>query len=66
MTNKLEIPYEVADGITLTVLKRQLSYLKKELKDHDKKGKWMHPEDVENSRSHLIPSFETIIKYFGG
>lgn len=65
-SKELTIPYEVADRIALAVMKDQLKYLEKELRDHDKKGEWLHPEDAENSRQHLIPSLKTLIKYFGG
>lgn len=66
MSKGLEIPYEVADGITVAVLKDQLSYLVEELRLHDEEGEWLHPEDAEMSRQHLIPSLKCIIDYFGG
>lgn len=66
MSNKLEIPYEVADGIALTVMKDQLEYLEEELRLYYDEGKWMHPEDVKNSKHELIPAFKVLIKYFGG
>lgn len=66
MNKGLNIPWEVADGITLATLKDQREYLVKELYNYEKEGQWMHPEDAENSRLHLIPALDTIIKYFGG
>lgn len=64
--SKLEIPYEVADGITLAVLKDHLFYLEKELKDHVENESYMHPEDVIKSRGEYIPALKVLIKFFGG
>jgi hypothetical protein len=61
----LNIPYEVADGITLAVLQDQLKYLKEELREYKEDEKYMHPEDVANSVK-LIPALELIIHHFGG
>lgn len=63
---KIDLPFEIADGIVVAILKDQLDYLKKELKDHKKKGSYMHPEDVYESEHKLIPSLKIVIKYFGG
>lgn len=63
---KLEIPYEVADGIALAVMQDHLEYLTEELRKHDEEGQWMHPEDSEISRQHLIPALKYLIHYFGG
>jgi len=63
--NGLEIDYETADRITVLCLKDQLSYLKKELHDHQYESQWMHPEDVANSVK-LIPALELLIDYYGG
>lgn len=60
------IPWEVADGITLSTLKDQLESAEKSLSQHDKKKSWMHPEDIVNYRENLIPALKTIINYFGG
>jgi len=62
----LRIPYEVADGIAVAVLKDQLSYLKEEVRLHVEDGQYMHPEDYEESVTKLIPALELIIPYFGG
>lgn len=62
---EITIPYDVADGIVLTVLQDQLDFLKNELVEH-KKGAWMHPEDVYESEYEMIPALETLIRYFGG
>ncbi len=62
----LRIPYEVADGIAVAVLKDQLSYLKEEVRLHVENGQYMHPEDYEESVTKLIPALELIIPYFGG
>lgn len=63
---ELTIPYDVADKIAVTVMEDHLSYLKEEIKNHTENGEWMHPEDYHNSMTKLIPSLETLIKYFGG
>lgn len=63
---KIELPFEVADGFVVAVLKEQLSYLKEELRQHREEGKWLHPEDAYESEFKLIPAHETLIKYFGG
>ena len=69
----LEIPYEVADGITLATLKDYRKYLKSELKQWRKNpksetnpdGYWLHPEDVTiNIR--VIDALDLIIKQYGG
>lgn len=62
----LRIPHEVADGITVAVLKDQLSYLKEEVRQHIEDGQYMHPEDYEESVTKLIPALELIIPFFGG
>ena len=62
----IEIPWEVADGITLATLKDQLESAEKSLRQYEKKKSWMHPEDVVNYRENLIPALKTIIHYFGG
>jgi hypothetical protein len=62
----LEIPFEVADKITLACLQDQRNYLIEEVRLHLEEGQWMHPEDYHNSMTKLIPALETIIQYFGG
>ena len=67
MPNKgLEIPFEVADGIAVAVMKDHLGYLEEELRLYEEEGKWMHPEDAEKSRLHLTPPLKCLIDYFGG
>lgn len=63
---KLEIPYEIADGITLATLQDQHKYLKEELRAHLEDGAYLHEEDAYNSQFKLIPALELIINYFGG
>lgn len=63
---EMSIPFEVADGITLANMQGHLKLLKKELKDYDAGNFWMHPEDAEIFRLHLIPSLKTLIEYYGG
>jgi len=62
---KIELDGETADKITVLNLKDYLKYLRKELKDHNKKGEYMHPDDVAETME-LIPALELIIKNFGG
>jgi hypothetical protein len=57
---------ETADRIALINLQDHVSYLKKSVKDHEKKGTYMHPEDYHNHKINLIPAFELLIKYYGG
>jgi hypothetical protein len=63
---ELTIPYEVADKIALSVMEDHLSSLKEDITNHTENGQWMHPEDYHEIMTKLIPSLETIIKYFGG
>ena len=63
---KLEIPYEVADGITLATLQDHYDYLIEELKNHKENGAYMHPDDVRNSEERYIPSLRIVIGFFGG
>lgn len=62
----ITLDFEVADAITLCSLKDHLKYLKKETKDHLKKGKYLHPEDLVKNQTVLIPAFEELIKFYGG
>ena len=64
--NKLEIPFEIADGIVLASLKNHLGYLREEVRAHVEEGEYLHPEDYQNSIVHLIPAMEKIIGYYGG
>ena len=63
---KLEIPFEVADGIVVTSLKNQIDYLKEEVRLHVEEGQYLHPEDYHNSMVNLIPAMEMLIDYYGG
>lgn len=65
MTKELTIPFEVADGIALAVMKEQRAYLQSEINDHYEKGSYLHPEDIGNNMN-LIEALDRIIKYFGG
>jgi hypothetical protein len=65
MNKGLTIDFETADRITILTLQEQVRYLKEELRAHVEDGKWLHPEDKDNSMM-LIPAIELIIKYFGG
>lgn len=60
------LDYDTADRIALTVMKDQLKYLRDEVVQHEKNGKYMHPEDYHESKTKLIPSLEILIKHFGG
>lgn len=62
----IEIPFEVADQITLANLQDQLKYLKEEIRLHVEEGQYLHPEDYHNSMVNLIPALETLIPYYGG
>ena len=69
----LEIPYEVADYITLATLKDYRKYLKSELKQWRKNpksetnpdGYWLHPEDV-TTNIRVIDALDLIIQQYGG
>ena len=62
---KLEIPYEVADGITLATLQNHYSYLMEETRLHVQEGKYLHRDDYLHNME-LIPALQLCIKYFGG
>ena len=77
--NGLKIPYEIADGIALTVMQDQLEYLQKEqmwfeADDVQRQvykrdwgfGLWVHPEDYSKNASDYIPALKLLIAYFGG
>jgi hypothetical protein len=66
MVANLEIPYEVADGITVASLKDQLKYLREEIRLHVEEGQYLHPEDYHKSMTQLIPAMELLIDYYGG
>jgi len=69
----LNIPYEVAHGITLASLIDSRDYLQSELdqwhanpKDElNPDGYWLHPEDVVNNMKY-IRAMNLLIGYFGG
>ena len=69
----VELPYEVADQITLASLKDHCKMLKSELKqwkknpktDANPDGHWMHPEDVSKNQT-LVHHMDAIIEYYGG
>ena len=63
---KIEIPFEVADGIVLASLQNHIGYLKEEVRLHVEEGAYLHPEDYHNSMVNLIPAMEMIIDYYGG
>lgn len=63
---KLEIPFEVADGIVLASLKNHIGYLREEIRAHVEDGAYLHPEDYHNSMVNLIPAMQLIIDYYGG
>ena len=63
---KLEIPFEVADGIVLASLQNHIGYLKEEIRAHVEEGAYLHPEDYHNSMVNLIPAMELLIDYYGG
>lgn len=62
----LEIPFEIADGITLACLQDQRRYLLEEIRLHVEEGQYLHPEDYHKSMTQLIPALEVLIPYFGG
>jgi hypothetical protein len=65
MAFKLELNYDIADALTLLNLKNCLKQTKKQVKQHLKKGAYMHPEDLEHNQK-LIPALEVVIHYYGG
>ena len=66
MVVKLEIPFEVADGIVLASLQNHIGYLKEEVRAHVEEGAYLHTEDYHNSMVNLIPAMELLIDYYGG
>lgn len=65
MSKGLEIPYEVADGITLASMIDQHGYLKEETRAHLEDGAYLHPDDLSNN-IRLIAALELLIAYYGG
>jgi hypothetical protein len=69
----LEIPFEVADGITKANLIEGRNYLQSELDqwnanpmtEDNPKGYWMHPEDIGKNYA-LIRAMDMLIDYYGG
>jgi hypothetical protein len=60
----LQIPYEVADSITLETLKASRKLLKKDMKDHKEEATYMHPEDYANNKKY-IKAMKVLIAYYG-
>jgi hypothetical protein len=69
----LEIPFEVADGITRYNLIDSRNYLQSELDqwnanpktEDNPDGYWLHPEDVVINMQ-LVKAMSLIINYYGG
>lgn len=61
---KIKLDSETADGITVANLKNYRKYLKKELKDHEEKGTYLHDDDVCNN-TRVITALTLVIKQFG-
>lgn len=61
----LEIPYEVADSITLKTLEASHKLLKKDMKAHQNENEYMHPEDYANNVEYM-KAMKVLIKYYGG
>lgn len=64
--NGIVLDFETADRITIDNLKESLAVIKKEIKDHLENGAYLHPEDLVEYQTVLIPSIKTLIKYYGG
>ena len=66
MSNRqLNIPFDVADGITIACLTEQRESLPSELNNHIEKGESLHPDDVSNNFK-LIYCLTEVIKHYGG
>ena len=65
MSKGLEIPFEIADMITLSSLMDQHKYLKEETRQHLEEGVWLHPEDLGRNIQ-IINAMELLIPYYGG
>lgn len=64
--NGIVLDFETADRITLDNLKESLAVIKTEIKNHLKNGSYLHPEDLVEYQTILIPSIKALIKYYGG
>ena len=65
MSKGLEIPFEIADMITLSSLMDQHKYLKEETRRQLEEGVWLHPEDLGRNIQ-IINAMELLIPYYGG
>lgn len=65
MSKGLTLDFDTADRITVLCLKDHLHYLKQEVSNYVENKQWMHPADLEESTTKLIPALETVLKYFG-
>ena len=65
MSKGLEIPFEIADMITLSSLMDQHKYLKEETRRHLEEGAWLHPEDLGRNIQ-IINAMDLLIPYYGG
>lgn len=75
----IEIDFETADRIAVSVMKDQLAYLLKEQEwfesDEEKRKQlqeewshsmYVHPEDYAKNGREYIPALKLLIGYFGG
>ena len=67
MKAKFEISADVADGITVEVLKDQLDSLRVSVSraETDKEDFWYHPDDLPHWLD-TISALEKVIVFFGG
>jgi len=62
MKLNLEIDYEVADSIAVSVLKNYRESLETNLKNHEDGG-WMHEDDVKHAKL-MIDAINFVVKDF--
>lgn len=65
MAQQFTLDYDVVDRLTLLNLKDYRKTIKKRVKDHLKKGTYIHPEDLAINQK-LLPALDLLIDHFGG
>jgi hypothetical protein len=66
MSKGIKLDFETADSITRDNLKDTLKMHEREVKNHLKKGAYLHPDDLVNYQTVMIPALKTLITYYGG
>lgn len=64
MSKKVELDGEIIDRITVLGLTEHMNYLRKDIKNHKKDIKKVHPEDLTYAMD-MVEHFKKVLQYYG-